>query len=86
MGIRKGGKLSIPTDGDQSTIDIVGTGQDILFNWIALTHSIVSRLHIPVELLTLSLPTMMARYEKEDLRGAVLMDLGRMKKDAGETS
>ena len=86
MGIRKGGKLSITTDGDQSTIDIVGTGQDILFNWIALTHSIVSSLHIPVELLTLSLPTMMARYEKEDLRGAVLMDLGRMKKDAGETS
>lgn len=86
MGIRKGGKLSITTDGDQSTVDIVGTGQDILFNWIALTHSIVSRLHIPVELLTLSLPTMMARYEKEDLRGAVLMDLGRMKKDAGETS
>ena len=86
MGIRKGGKLSITTDGDQSTVDIVGTGQDILFNWIALTHSIVSRLHIPVELLTLSLPTMMARYEKEDLRWAVLMDLGRMKKDAGETS
>lgn len=86
MGIRKGGKLSITTDGDQSTIDIVGTDQDILFNWIALTHSIVSSLHIPVELLTLSLPTMMARYEKEDLRGAVLMDLGRMKKDAGETS
>lgn len=86
MGIRKGGKLSITTDGDPSTVDIVGTGQDILFNWIALTHSIVSRLHIPVELLTLSLPTMMARYEKEDLRGAVLMDLGRMKKDAGETS
>ena len=86
MGIRKGGKPSITTDGDQSTVDIVGTGQDILFNWISLTHSIVSRLHIPVELLTLSLPTMMARYEKEDLRGAVLMDLGRMKKDAGETS
>ena len=32
MGIRKGGKLSLTTDGDQSTIDIVGTGQDILFN------------------------------------------------------
>lgn len=32
MGIRKGGKLSITTDGDQSTVDIVGTGQDILFN------------------------------------------------------
>ena len=86
MGIRKGGKLSITTDGDQSTVDIVGTGQDILFNWISLTHSIVSRLHIPVELLALGLPTMMARYEKEDLRWAVLMDLGRMKKDAGETS
>ena len=86
MGTRKSGKLSITTDGDQSTVDIVGTGQDILFNWIALTHSIVSRLHIPVELLALSLPTMMARYEKEDLRGAVLMDLGRVKKDAGETS
>ena len=86
MGIRKGGKLSITTDGDQSTVDIVGTGQDILFNWISLTHSIVSRLHIPVELLALRLPTMMARYEKEDLRWAVLMDLGRMKKDAGETS
>ena len=86
MGTRKSGKLSITTDGDQSTVDIVGTGQDILFNWISLTHSIVSSLHIPVELLALSLPTMMARYEKEDLRGAVLMDLGRMKKDAGETS
>lgn len=86
MGTRKSGKLSITTDGDQSTVDIVGTGQDILFNWIALTHSIVSRLHIPVELLAVSLPTMMARYEKEDLREAVLMDLGRMKKDAGETS
>ena len=86
MGIRKGGKLSITTDGDQSTVDIVGTGQDILFNWISLTHSIVSSLHIQVELLTSSLPTMMARYEKEDLRWAVLMDLGRMKKDAGETS
>ena len=86
MGTRKGGKLSITTDGDQSTIDIVGTDQDILFNWIALTHSIVSSLHIPVELLTLSLPTMMARYEKEDLREAVLMDMSRTQKDAGETS
>lgn len=86
MGTRKGGKLSITTDGDQSTVDIVGTGQDILFNWISLTHSIVSRLHIPVELLALSLPTMMARYEKEDLREAVLMDMSRTQKDAGETS
>lgn len=86
MGTRKSGKLSITTGGDQSTVDIVGTGQDILFNWISLTHSIVNRLHIPVELLALSLPTMMARYEKEDLREAVLMDLSRTQKDAGETS
>lgn len=86
MGTRKSGKLSITTDGAESTVEIEGTGQDILFNWIALTHSIVSRLHIPVELLTLSLPTMMARYEKEDLREAVLMDMSRTQKDAGETS
>ena len=86
MGIRKGGKLSITTDGDQSTVDIVGTGQDILYNWIVLTHSIVSSLHIPVELLSLRLPTMMARYGKEDLREAVLMDMSRLQKDAGETS
>ena len=86
MGIRKGGKLSITTDGDQSTVDIVGTGQEILYNWIVLTHSIVSSLHIPVELLSLRLPTMMARYEKEDLREAVLMDMSRLQKDAGETS
>ena len=86
MGIRKGGKLSITTDGDQSTGDIVGTGQEILYNWIVLTHSIVSSLHIPVELLSLRLPTMMARYEKEDLREAVLMDMSRLQKDAGETS
>ena len=85
MGTRKSGKLSITTDGDQSTVDIVGTGQDILFNWISLTHSIVSRLHIPVELLALSLPTMMAQYEK-GVREAVLMDMSRIQKDAGETS
>lgn len=86
MGTRKSGKLSITTDGAESTVEIEGTGQDILYNWIALTHSIVSRLHIPVELLSLSLPTMMARYEKEDLREAVLMDMSRPQKDAGETS
>ena len=86
MVTRKSGKLSITTDGDQSTVDIVGTGQDILFNWISLTYSIVSRLHIPVELLALSLPAMMARYEKEDLRESVLMDMSRIQKDAGETS
>lgn len=86
MGTRKSGKLSIPTDGAESTVEIEGTGQDILFNWISLTHSIVSSLHIPVELLALSLPTMMARYEKENLREAVLMDMSRPQKDAGETS
>ena len=86
MGTRKRGKLSITTDGDQSTVVIVGTGQDILFNWISLTHSIASRLHIPVELLALSLPSMMAQYEKADLGETVLMDMSRPQKDAGETS
>lgn len=86
MGTRKSGKLSITTDGAESTVEIEGTGQDILFNLLALTHTVANRLQIPLELLALSLPTMMAQFEKEALRGSVLMDLGRMKKDAGETS
>lgn len=81
MENRKGGKLSITTDGAESTIEIEGTGQDLLFNLVVLTHAIAKGFQIPSKLLALRLPALLARYERTGLRESVLMDLSGMKKE-----
>lgn len=65
----RGGKLCIETNGDQSTVEVAGTGKDILFNWTALTHQICRQLDVEPSILALAMPGMLRDYERKQLKG-----------------
>lgn len=58
------GCLSITTENGQSRFKVKGTGEDILFNWIALTYLVCRDIGIPAELLASDLPAAVRNYEQ----------------------
>ncbi len=67
MGNVRGGVLSIRTRGDQSEVEVAGTKEDILFNWVAITHQVSRMLNVPPELLAMAMPTAVQDYLRHDL-------------------
>ncbi len=64
----KCGTLAITTRGNQSETEISGTGLDIMFNWIALTHQVCKTLNVPPTVLAAMLPQAIADYHRNDLK------------------
>ena len=49
--LRRGGYLSVKTDGDKSEIEVAGTKYDLVFNLTLLTMAVADNLNLPVGLL-----------------------------------
>lgn len=83
QGKVRSGKLSIETHGSESTAEISGCGEDIIFNWIALTNQICKALHIPPAALAVSMPGMVADYERRDLKQTQTVDMSSLFRQRG---
>jgi len=81
MDYKRGGKLSISTNGDEAAVEIAGTGTDILFNWTALTYQVCREMGISPVILAASMPHMIADYERRQLNYSVCFRPGG--KDGG---
>ena len=66
MENKRGGVLSIRTDGDRSDVVLSGRNTDILFNWVALTHQVCKSLNVSPVLLAASMPGAIADYLTHD--------------------
>ena len=66
MGNKRGGVLSIRTDGDRSDVVVGGTKEGVLFNWVALTHQVCKSLNVSPVLLAASMPGAIADYLTHD--------------------
>lgn len=80
--LRRGGCLSIKTDGDQSEVTIEGKKIDHLFNLAALTMVVAENLNLPVELLMLMLVEQVDRVKK-GVQQKTEIDLGEMERMVG---
>lgn len=49
--LRRGGMLSVKTDGDKSEIEVVGTVYDLVFNLVLMTMAVADKLNLPVNML-----------------------------------
>ena len=67
MGNVQGGVLSIRTCGDQADVEVSGTREDILFNWVAITHQVSRMLNVPPEMLAIAMSAAVRDYLKHDL-------------------
>ena len=65
-----GGIMRIETNGDRSTVEITGTTQDIIFNWVALTHQMTEVTGILPLVLAATLPNMIEDYKRNELKGS----------------
>ena len=74
------GKLSIETTETRAEVTVEGRAQDIMFNWIALTHCIGRKLNIPPLVLAATLPSLLQNYEKT-LASSVEVDLAALRKE-----
>lgn len=83
QGKVRSGKLSIETHGDQSTAEICGSGEDIIFNWTALTDQICKALHISPAALAASMPRMIADYERRSLKQTQAVDISALCRQMG---
>ena len=66
MENKRDGALSIRTDGDRSEVRISWSNNDILFNWVALTHQVCKSLNVSPILLAASMPGAIADYLTHD--------------------
>lgn len=49
--LRRGGMLSVKTDGDKSEIEVAGNKYDLVFNLTLMTMAVADNLNLPVGLL-----------------------------------
>ena len=77
-------KLYIETGTETSHVEIIGTRQDILFNWTALTHQICRKLGYSPLQLSLMLPGLIDGYQRNALKAYSEVDLSTMRKGGME--
>ena len=63
--MKRGGSLSIRTDGERAELKIEGTDEDIIFNLSALTMTAADDLHMPVEFLLLVVAEQAKRIKRD---------------------
>ncbi len=77
------GRLCIESSGLQSKVEVQGKPSDIMFNWVALTHTICKDLGMPPLALAGMLPTLIEDYQKKALKGSTQIDLSALSRQAG---
>lgn len=79
---KKESKLSIKTsaDGTRSEVDMVGTGQQAVFNLALLTRDVSKTLGVPYFVLLSILHEAIQRYDRTGFSGETKIDLGTIRK------
>lgn len=80
--IKRGGCLSIRTDGDRAELTIQGTNEDIIFNLFALTMTAADDLNMPVEFLLLVVAEHTKRI-KRDIQKDIRIDESAVERMVG---
>jgi len=78
-------KLSIVTsaDGATSTVDIAGNVKQHLFNLALLTRDVCKTTGIPPVVMANILPRMIREYERNEMAGETIMDIGAIERGGG---
>ena len=80
--MKRGGSLSIRTDGERAELKIEGTDEDIIFNLSALTMTAADDLHMPVEFLLLVVAEQAKRI-KRDIQKDIRIDESAVERMVG---
>lgn len=80
--LRRGGYLSVKTDGDKSEIEVVGTAYDLVFNLVLMTMAVADKLNLPVSMLAKSMEEN-AKEVRREIKNSTHIDTGAMERMMG---
>lgn len=80
--LRRGGYLSVKTDGDKSEIEVVGTAYDLVFNLVLMTMAVADKLNMPVSMLAKSMEEN-AEEVRREIKNSTHVDTGTIERMMG---
>lgn len=80
--LRRGGYLSVKTDGDKSEIEVVGTAYDLVFNLVLMTMAVADKLNMPVSMLAKSMEEN-AEEVRREIKNSTHVDTGEIERMMG---